>query len=77
MTVWVINICREVQIVSVKIKIKQNRTLNRTRPAFLPTAGVLVEVSAGKALVMMSSSKNPPSLLSTAHLDPGEVWQNK
>lgn len=77
MTVWVINICREVQTVSVKIKMKQNHTLNRTRSGFLPTAGVLVEESAGKALVMTSSSKNPPSLLSTAHLDPGEVWQNK
>lgn len=73
MAVWMINICREVQIVSVKIKMKQNHALNRTRPAFLPTAGVLVEVSAGKALVMTSSSKNPPSLLSIAHLDPGEV----
>lgn len=39
----------------------------------LPAAGVLVEVSAGEALVTMSSPQNPPSFLSTADLDPGEV----
>lgn len=76
-TVWVINVCGEVKTVSVKSKIKQNHTQSGTSAQFLPAAGVLVEVSAGKALVLTASSKNPPSLLSTAHMDPGEVWQNK
>lgn len=40
----------------------------------LPAAGVLVEASAGEALVTTSGSQNPPSFLSTADLDPGEVW---
>lgn len=39
----------------------------------IPAAGVLVEVSAGKTLVSMSSPQNPPSFLGTADLDPGEV----
>lgn len=39
---------------------------------FLPAAGVLVEVSAGKALITTSSPKNLPSFLSSADLDPGE-----
>lgn len=55
----------------------ESHTPSGTSAEFLPAAGVLVEESAGKALVMTSSSKNPPSLLSTAHMDPGEVWQNK
>lgn len=38
----------------------------------LPAAGVLVEVSAGEALVTTSSLKNLPSFLSGANLDPGE-----
>lgn len=39
----------------------------------LPATGVLVEVSAGEALVAMPNSQNPPGFLGAADLDPGQV----
>lgn len=41
--------------------------------AVIPSAGVLVKMSAGKALVSASSFQNLPGFLCTAHLDPGKV----
>lgn len=38
-----------------------------------PSAGVLVKVGAGEALVSTSSFQDPPGLLSTADLDPCEL----
>lgn len=38
-----------------------------------PSAGVLVKVSAGKALVTASSFQNPPGFLSAADLYPSEI----
>lgn len=43
----------------------------------LPAAWVLVEMSAGKALVTAPSSQNLPSFLSAADLDPGKPLYNK
>lgn len=56
------------QTKSVKIKFERQK-----RNVLLPAAGVLVEMSAGEALVTTSSPQNSPSFLSTADLDPVQV----
>ena len=57
-----------------KAKASKSININCSAEAVLPAAGVLVELSACKALVAVSGSQNLPSFLSTADVDPGEVW---
>lgn len=65
-----------VGVINVKQMCINKSKLGFVRQKFnvvLPAAGVLVELSAGEALVPTSSPQNFPGFLSTTDLDPSEV----
>ena len=43
------------------------------RKGAVPAAGVVVQMGAGEALVFTAGSQDPPGLIRTAHLDPGQI----